>query len=224
MAFLAVLLTAAAATAATSAVAVPRSGATAARAKQLTPEQPSCSSFFSVATISDLLGGPSRQYGKVTFSATSDFRGDYWDINAGIRGSQCAYDNLKAQRGYPRADDGNFGEVIVGYGVSLENWRKLIELFKLGDSDIFGTFPSSWSPLHVGRAAQAFLNTIDWATYTKFTPAEAHHEYPAWPIYQYVVTVLTKRHNVLQVGFGSASLAETVTVVDSLLDRDQSFF
>lgn len=207
-----VLLTAMAATAVTAAGATPRGVVAAARVKPFTSKRPNCSSFFPVATISSLLGGPSYLERNPAFTANSD----YW--RAAIPGSACLYFETTSPSDYP-SDSDNSAWVYVGYGESLTNWRKLSAYFK-SEAIVFDTYPAPWSALKVSGAAQAFLNTFDISSYYQVTPAES----PDFPIYVYVVTVLTKRHNVLQVGIMTTSLATTVAQVNSLLARDRAWF
>jgi hypothetical protein len=140
-----------------------------------------------------------------------------------VPGSVCEYNDLD-----PNAPFHQFytqGVVAVGYGVTERNWLKFRSLSKLNepnsedipDSLVAENAPES--PLNLGGGTQAFVNTLNLVAGDDADPTT----YPTLPTSMYMITVFTKRHNILQVCIYGATLASTKTLVESSLVRDAAY-
>jgi len=111
--------------------------------------------------------------------------------------------------------------VEVGYGESSQSWQQLLRTAKKGGGG--GTIASSigcaitYSPLSLGAGVHAYVDTMSLSSggYVAYggLPQDA----------LYMVTVLTKHHDVLRVALTNATLAATTTAVKKALGADPSF-
>jgi hypothetical protein len=115
----------------------------------------------------------------------------------------------------------------VGFGEALKNWRQVQSRSKgqeLNSNDIPQSLAAAHAPesplLKLGRDSWAFLNTVDLVAGQDADPTT----YPKLPTSFYLVTVLTKRHDILQVGLYNATEPATVALVEGVLQSDAAFF
>ncbi len=159
----------------------------------------------------------------------------FWTLN-GLRGgpgslpgSECFYDDPTPNTSYTQQEfgtlDGGIAYVTVGYGETHRHWRALSNLLAANggsepdstdvpSSGINGNAPES--PLDLGHDSKSFLNTGDLVAAGAADPTN----YPQFPSYFYIVTVLTRRDNVLQIGMYGASLDATEAVVENILEHE----
>lgn len=189
--------------------AVVGDGTTPAVAAQGAGAQPVCTTFLSTATVAQIAGVGTKPYGVVTYR--KKFRGI--PIGPGNRfpvpGSVCQWiDDPEPQTPTLHST----ANLTVGYGESAAGWKRLVAHFRDGAED------GPYSPLHLGQGSTAFVNTEDLAAAYGYTPGT-----PGLPTYLYKVTVLTRRHNILQVWFRNASLAATQSWVIGILQHRTGF-
>ena len=107
----------------------------------------------------------------------------------------------------------NTAWVAVGYGESNKNWGKYRALTKA--SGLFQhSIPASYRSIKLGYGSQAFLATVDLWGYYGIAPGTAVGGFPQ---YLYDITVFSRHHNVLEVAFMTASLAQTKGEIDRIL-------
>lgn len=163
------------------------------------------------------IGSPRRFRGDITwFEVGSDFQGD-------IPGSVCSYNDLDPTAPFHQFETGSV--VAVGYGESKQNWLKYRSESKESEpnsQDIPESLAAEHapeSPLNLGYGSQAFLNTVNLVAGQDADPMT----YPQLPTSYYLVTVLTKHHDILEVGFYNATEAATVSLVVNVLRSDPAF-
>lgn len=181
-------------------------------------EYPLCSTFFSATEITKITGlSTELAEGQPMLTGPGKLSTVYWSVNqsgpvytGNIPGSTCVWSDTHGPSSYRMLETAT---VNVGYGESLANWSVLAKQYKASQRfDYLGV--ARYGPLELGHGSQAFLDTIDlWSYYNVKGPAAVG----GFPQYMYGITVLTKRHDILQVAFINASLAKTTSVVDGFL-------
>jgi hypothetical protein len=159
-----------------------------------------------------------------------------WETSPGvgeIPGSECLYDDVTPNTSYTQTVFGvpDVGDdyVTVGYGEPEANWRALEARAKANGgveqpgsadvptSSIDGNAPVS--ALALGHGSQAYLMT---GNLVAAGDAEPNTRFPSpgplFPTVYYIVTVRTKRHDVLQVGLYNATLAAAEGLVKQVLN------
>jgi hypothetical protein len=145
-------------------------------------------------------------------------------LNGDLPGSVCSYNDLDPKAPFHQFETG--GVVAVGYGESEANWLKVRAESKgseLNSNDIPESLAAAHapeSPLNLGHGSEAFLNTVDLVAGQDADPTL----YPTLPTHFYLITVLTKHHNVLQVGLYNATEPATQALVEHILVSDAAFF
>jgi hypothetical protein len=224
---LSIFLMAAVAIAAVCAGAVPATGgaatdgaATAARAQK--PKHRLCSALFPTAKIEQITALDTTAVKPIPTNGPP--HGDsYWraspagavPVQGELPGSLCLWLD-KNPPGPPwGADYGlqNTAWVAVGYGESNKNWGKYRALTKASGLFQF-SLPARYRSIKVGYRSQAFLATVDLWGYYSIAPGTA---VAGFPHYLYDITVFSRHHNVLEVAFMTASLANTVGEIDKIL-------
>jgi hypothetical protein len=103
--------------------------------------------------------------------------------------------------------------VQVGYGESAKHWHKLLASAKKSQG---GTIAASvgckvqYSPLHLGSGSQAFAQTMTLSS-CGYTRA------PGLQDAVYIVTALSRRHDIVQVAFTNVTLAAASAEIQKLL-------
>jgi hypothetical protein len=215
-----------------SIVAVALAGASvAATAAQASSRQRLCSGVVSLGAIrsASRLAGM-KQYGKVfRWSKRTD---GFWTqtLRGGpgsLPGSLCEYDDPTPNTSYTQQEFGMADVldafVAVGYGESQRNWRRLSKSLAANggqgegsEIDIPNGAMHGNSPetrLTLGHGSKSFLNTGNLVAAQDADPTAD----PQFPSHFYVVTVLTRHHNVLQIGMYGATLAATKATVIQVL-------
>jgi hypothetical protein len=175
----------------------------------------SCSKFLSISAIEGIIGAEAKVYEHPVSYPASFGVPDGPDHRHKIPGSVCDWEKV------PENAEGYNGAayLLVGYGETAKGWKKLVSYFKAGAPEtgwpIGVSSTPEYRPLQLGHGSKAFLLTTDLAAY--------YHS-PDVPTL-YTITVLTRRHNLLQVYFFGASIEQTEEwVVKQILEGDAKFF
>jgi hypothetical protein len=200
-----------------------------ATAAQTSRSQRLCSSVVSLGAIRNASGlaGMTR-LGKAKRWTTS--HDHFWPVGrkgrGNLPGSECVFGDLTPGTSYtqqafgtPDVDD---AYVTVGYGESPANWRALSKLLAAhgGREPDSNYIPSSFiqghapeTRLKLGYGSKSFLNTGNLVAAKDADPIDD----PQFPSSFYIVTVLSRSHNVLQIAMYGATLAATEVVVKQAL-------
>jgi hypothetical protein len=180
----------------------------------------SCSKFLSIGVIAGITGANAKVYEHPVSYPESFGVPDGPDDRNKIPGSVCDWEKVPANaEGLTEA-----AYLLVGYGETAKGWKRLVSYFKAGAPQTgwpigFSTRPE-YRPLSLGHGSKAFLITANLAAYYGYKEGEA-----GLPTYLYTITVLTGRHNLLQVFFVGASIEQTEEwVVNQILKGDAAFF
>jgi hypothetical protein len=223
-----------------TAVAVPVASATTTAKKHhaASAKLPRCSSIVPLGAIRGATGlGGTELSSTETFSES---RGFFWEVNeAGkgrLPGSECIYDDLTPETSYTQvvydSPDASDDYVTVGYGESEKDWRAFEAALKnagggsppLVSNDIPTQGLNGEAPvsaLSLGHGSQAFLETGD--LIAAGDAPEEQGPVPKFPTIYYIVTVKTKRNDVLQVGLYGATLTAAQKLVENVLTGDPKF-
>lgn len=235
-----VVVTSAAATAAPNATV-----ASASREHQATAaKRPLCSAIVSLGTVKAASGlGGMKMVPLNALSVFTKERGDFWAFDeagsGSLAGSECLYNDPTPETSYTQAvfdePDAVDGYVAVGYGESAKDWKAFEAAIKRegGGSppEVSNDVPTSGldgnapvSPLDLGGGSKAFLET---GNLIKAGDAEEEVTFPErgakFPTAFYIVTVMTRHHDVLQVGIYNATLSATESLVKNVLKSDPKF-
>lgn len=198
-----------------------------------------CSSIVSAGAIASATGlantrlTPAKDFGPNPYNLTksNDAFWDFWtsrlDGKANLPGSICTYDDPDPNTSYTQLefDDNAVPNdfVVVGYGESHKYWDKFTREFAKNGGDSPGTdldIPTSGihgnapeTHVSLGHGSQAILNTANLVAAGDADPTD----YPQFPSSFYILTVMTKHHNVLQIGMYGASLGATEALVSKVL-------
>jgi len=184
--------------------------------------RPNCHSVVSPTAIQVASGFPMQYIGQGV-SGGHLYQFQVVRSDGSIPGSMCVYNDLD-----PNAPFHQFntqGVVTVGYGATEQNWlhfraaSKLNEPNSIDIPDSLTAANAPESPLNLGRGTQAFVNTVNLVAGDDADPTT----YPTLPTSMYMITVFTKRHNILEVCIYGATLATTETLVESSLVKDAAY-
>jgi hypothetical protein len=206
---------------------------------------PLCSSIVSLSAIQAATGlaGTSLASKKAFTAAESALWGVKYGTRVGaLPGSDCAYSDPDpgTSEGQQEGQVNDIDYVAVGYGESEKNWNALearytaagggpLEGIDIPTSGLDGNAPVS--ALVLGDGSQAFLMTGNLvaagdAEYGATFPNPG----PNFPTVYYIVTVMTKNDNVLQVGLYSsrgttaaAALSADEALVENVLITEPKF-
>jgi hypothetical protein len=205
---------------------------------------PLCSSIVSLGAIQAATG-----LAGTALVSTHAFTAEYelWDVQVAthtgdLPGSDCAYSDPDpgTSEGQEEGQVNDIDYVAVGYGESEKNWKAFEarytaagggppEAIAVPTSGLDGNAPVS--PLTLGSGSQAFLMTGNLvaagdAEYGATFPNPG----PNFPTVYYIVTVMTKNDNVLQVGLYSsrgttaaAALSADEALVKNVLTTEPKF-
>ena len=164
-----------------------------------------------IGRLENPIGSPRNERGRIAFwEVGSYFQGD-------IPGSVCGYNDLDPTAPFHEFE--TIGVIAVGYGESEKNWQKVRSQSngqELNSNDVPDSICVAHAPesrLKLGYGSQAFLNTMNLVACQDSDPTTV----PGSPMFYYLVTVLTKRHDILTVGFYNAPEPATVALVVSVL-------
>lgn len=179
--------------------------------------EPSCSTFLSTGAVSTITGVKAAPYGHPVKYLASNGIPD--GTTNETPGSACEWTNSQeTETGLQNA-----ANLVVGYGETAKGWKKLVNYFKQGAPTTgwpIGISSSpTYKPLSLGHGSKSFLTTVDLASYYGYAEGEA-----GLPTNLYTITVLTARHNLLQVWFNPATRDATEAWVENVLVKDAKFF
>jgi hypothetical protein len=194
-------------------------GASALGAPKSAPHK-SCSAFLSIPTIEEITGLGAKVYEHPVSYPASFGVPDGPDDRNKLPGSVCDWEKVPPTE---EALDGG-ADLRVGYGETAKGWKRLVSYFKRGAPETGWPIGFSGTPgykaLSLGHGSKAFLITTDLASYYGYPEGEA-----GFPTYLYTITVLTRKHDLLQVYFGGASVERTEEwVVEDVLKGDAGSF
>jgi hypothetical protein len=181
-----------------------------AKTKTASKHEP-CSAFLSTSTVSGIIGGSSSP-----IVVAQPFGVSIGDSDGGRRlpGSSCVWGFNTRAPAFTSCqcsdDPGGAAVLAVGYGETASGWSQLVSYFQAGAPDGFpaGTNPAAtYTPLTPPGGLKAFLVTVNWAEYYEYTLSEWATQFPGYSPYENYVTVLTPRHDVIQLSFGNTAAA-----------------
>jgi hypothetical protein len=179
-------------------------------------KQELCSAFLSTSIVSGIVGGStSLNVNPDPLRHGGVYIGDS-DGGRRLPGSTCTWSSTNAVAVFTSCqcgDGAGSADLTVGYGETASGWSRLVSYFQAGAPDGFpaGTTPAAtYTPLTPPDGLKAFLVTVSWAQYYGYTPSEWATQVPGYSPYENYVTVLTPRHDIIQLSFGNtaASVAE----------------
>jgi hypothetical protein len=201
----------------------------AATAAQTSSRQRLCSSVLSLGAVrsASRLAGMTRLGTAHRWTKSHD---PFWTLGRGGRGSlpgsECLFEDPTPGTSYTQQvfdlPDVSDGYVTVGYGESQANWRALSKALAAhgGREPNSNYIPTSFidghapeTGLKLGFGSKSFLNTGNLVAAKDADPTDD----PQFPSSFYIITVLTRHHNVLQVAIYNATLAATETLVKQVL-------
>jgi hypothetical protein len=171
--------------------------------------EPICSSYISTAGVTALTGLTSQVYYAKRYPASFGYQ-----FPNSLGGSACSWIATVAPYTCECFLD-NDAFVFVDYGQSAQDRKKTITDIKEGGyfAEI-GPVQSASLGDKLGPGTLGFVDTLNlWSVYSAAAP---------FPEYLYVVAVLTRHHDVLEVAFLTASKAKTEAWVSSKLSSDAS--
>ena len=184
-----------------------------------------CSAFLSTSTANGIIGGS----GSPSVVAHPLLHGGVpiGDSDGGRRlpGSTCFWSSTTGVPAFTSCqcgDDAGEAVLSVGYGETASGWSRLVSYFQAGAP---GGFPAgftpaaTYTPLTPPDGLKAFLVTVNWAQYYGYTPSDWATQFPGYSAYESYVTVLTPRHDVIQLSFGNTAAA---VVEDTAIEIEQT--
>jgi hypothetical protein len=173
-----------------------------------------CLTLFPTSRIKAITGIGAKVYYHTFYKSTEgDPPFDYAPTGR-IAGWACSWVAVKPPWGDPNLVQ-NIAWVSAGYGETKANWKKFEAYYRAGPpfESLGGT---TWGgTVKLGHGSQAFLVTEDLWAYDGLTSGDGN---PGFPEYVYVISVLSRRHNALQIAFDNASLAQTKAYAKRILE------
>ena len=188
-------------------------------------KQELCSAFLPTSTVNGIIGSSSSRI--VVAHPLAHGGIPIGDSDGGRRlpGSSCFWSSTTSVPAFTSCqcgDGAGSADLTVGYGETASGWSRLVSYFQAGAP---GGFPAgftpaaTYTPLTPPDGLKAFLVTVNWAQYYGYTPSDWATQFPGYSAYESYVTVLTPRHDVIQLSFGNTAAA---VVEDTAIQIEQT--
>jgi hypothetical protein len=164
-----------------------------------------CLRLFPTSEIASITGIGAKVYYHTFYKSTEGDPAFDYSSTGRIAGWACSWLAVNPPWGDPNLLQ-NTAFVSAGYGETEKSWKKF-EAYYRGGAVFESLGGTTWGgTVKLGHSSQAFLVTENLWGYEGLTSSDG---VPDFPEYLYVVTAMSRHHNVLQIAFDNASLVQT---------------